>query len=74
MAGSSCDILQLANRAVCTHMRAQAQALTDSATLGVDFDHLRAFDEELAGVVQREYYRVEPALRKAEQPYTSLLC
>src|SRR5579875_2457351 len=49
------------------HARAQAQGLEDSATLAVDFNHLQAFDEELAGVVAREYYRVEPALRKARR-------
>ena len=50
----------------------QAQALEDSATLAVDFHHLQAFDEELAGVVKREYYRVEPALRKARALHASL--
>ena len=59
--GWACDALQL-------RMCAQAQALEDSATLAVDFHHVQLFDEELAGVIQREHYRVEPALRKARPP------
>ena len=51
-------------RACCV----QALALEDSATLAVDFHHVQLFDEELAGVIQREHYRVEPGLRKARSP------
>jgi hypothetical protein len=39
--------------------------LEDSATLAVDFAHLHRYDEELARTIQRQFYRVEPALRKA---------
>ena len=42
----------------------QAQELTASATLQVDFRHVESFDAELAGLIQQHHYRVELGLRQ----------
>lgn len=42
----------------------QAQELTQSATLQVDFRHVESFDAELAGLIQQHHYRVELGLRQ----------
>ena len=42
----------------------QAQELTQSATLQVDFRHVESFDAELAGLIQQHHYRIELGLRQ----------
>ena len=44
-------------------------AEADIATLYVNFEHLRAWDEGLAEQVQADYLRLEPHLRKALQNF-----
>eukprot|EP00968_Pinguiococcus_pyrenoidosus_P023234 scaffold3665_cov244-Pinguiococcus_pyrenoidosus.AAC.4 len=43
----------------------------DSSTIFVDYKHLSSYDWELAGVLEVEYYRFEPFLRKAIVDYVA---